>query len=251
MRSTLLPMLAAICMFACKKKDDTTPVATQDVTFKTTFDGSRLIKYHNYTFNGYPLQISRFTLFLSDITLLKGSAETRISEVEYLDFTPDNANSDTSKLIKISFGKVPEGDYTGIKMGYGVKPANNAKSPADFSVNSPLANDNEYWIGWHSYIFSKIEGQGDADNNGQFDHFLVYHTGSDGVFKTFTFTQPIHVHAGGEPLEIEFDLKKVFTWDDGRPYNLVVDPITSNDRDSIRVANDLMNHFGKATTISQ
>jgi len=250
MRTILLLLLVTTFFIACKDKEETL-TTNLDVTFKSTFDGSQLIKYHDYTFNGYPLEISRFTVFLSDITLLKGNSETLMSEVEYLDFTPDNATSDTSKLIKVSFKNVPQGEYTGIKIGYGVKPSNNAKSPADFPASNPLANDNEYWIGWHSYIFSKIEGQGDADNDGQFDHFLVYHTGSDGVYKTFTFTQSIHVHAGQKGLQVEFDIKKVFAWDDGRPYNLVADPITSNNRDSIRVANDLMNHFGKATTITQ
>ncbi|MFZ4477530.1 MAG: MbnP family protein [Saprospiraceae bacterium] len=245
-----------VCFSACDDAAVVTPVVpTSDLTmtFKSTYDGSRMVKFKNYPYgsNNYPLQFNRFTLFLSDITLLKGTEETRLTESAYLDFTPDNASSDTSVLLNYTFQNVPEGTYTGIKMGYGVKPSDNGKNPADFPPSSPLYNDNEYWLGWKSYIFTKIEAQGDADINNQFDHFMIYHCGGNGVFKTFSFTQPIEVKSSAPALKVDFDLRKLFIMADGRYYNMVEDPATSNNKDSLRVANDIMSKFGNATSIAQ
>jgi hypothetical protein len=252
-----IAFFCSIVLFAaCKDKETTTPTeltADLNITFKSNYNTQRLIKYKNYQYgaNNYPLQFSRFTLFLSDVTLLKGTAETLLTESAYLDFMPDNATSDTSLFLAYTFKSVPQGTYTGIRIGYGVKPSDNGKNPADFPPSSPLYNDNEYWLGWKSYIFSKIEAQGDADNNGQFDHFMIYHCGGSKVYKTFNFTQPIEVTATSKPLTVDFDLRKLFIMDDGRYYNMVTSPATSNNRDSLRVANDIMGKFGNATQVSQ
>jgi hypothetical protein len=39
--------------------------------------------------------------------------------------------------------------------------------------------------------------------------------------------------------------------DDGRYYNMVVNPATSNKKDSLRIANDIMRKFGEATRVIQ
>jgi hypothetical protein len=255
---SLLPLLfAATCgtmalFSACHDHGSSSEGGVNfDATFRATYNGNRFVKYFPYNYNGYPLKLSRFTLFLSDITLLNGSESVEISDVEYLDFTPDNASNDTSVLLKVTFKNVPEGEYTGIRMGYGVAANNNSKNPADFPTTSPLYNDNEYWLGWKSYIFAKIEGTGDANNDNQDDHFLIYHCGGDGVYKTFTFNEPIHVHAGEAGIKIDLDLLKLFIMDDGRYYNLVTNSATSNKKDSLRIANDIMSKFDKATSITQ
>ncbi|MEI6411046.1 MAG: MbnP family protein [Bacteroidota bacterium] len=253
-RLFLFVSLFVTLLSACKNNDvsdPVTPTADFNISFDAQYDGSRLVKYQKLVYNNYPLELTRFALFLSDVTLLKSNGEQVLTESAYLNFTPDTAVSDVSAILKYTFKNVPEGDYTGIKIGYGVKPSDNAKNPADFPPTSPLYNEIEYWLGWKSYIFCKIEGEGDKDSNGQFDHFLVYHCGGSGVYKTFTFNQPIHVHAGDPGLKVSFDLKKLFIMDDGRYYNLVTNPVTSNNKDSLRVANDIMSKFGKATSIVQ
>jgi hypothetical protein len=255
-RLFLFVSLIATSFIACKDHNHEepgpdSPKTDFNITFNAQYDGVRMVKNQDVVYNNYPLELTRFTLFLSDVTLLNGTSDQVLAESVYLDFTPDTSSSDVSSILKYTFKNVPEGEYTGIKIGYGVKPADNAKNPADFPPSSPLYNDNEYWLGWKSYIFSKIEGQGDQDNNGQFDHFLVYHCGGDGVYKTFTFNEPVHVHAGEPGLNVTFDLKKLFIMDDGRFYNLVTNPATSNKKDSLRVANDIMSKFGNATRIAQ
>jgi len=234
---------------ACKHDD--APATDFSLTFRSTYDGNQVEKSKHYDYNGHPLYFTVFTLFLSDITLLRGSEEIVVSEAEFLDFLPNASSSNLSVEPKFTYKNVPEGEYTGIRIGYGVKPANNDRRVSDWPAGHPLANEQEYWSGWKSFIFSKIEGSGDKNNDGTFDHYLVYHCGGNGVYKTFTFNQPFHVHVGEEGLKVALDLKQLFIQDDASYWDMVKEPATSNDKNDLLVADAIMSKFGKATKISQ
>jgi hypothetical protein len=251
--SSLLLLLGSLFFAACKDYDGGTEVLGTDfsLTFRSDYDGAQLEKGKDYVYNGHPLHFTVHTLFLSDVTLLKGTEEYVLTDVEFLDFLPNASPSNLSVQPKRTYKNVPEGDYTGIRIGYGVKPAYNDRKIAEWPAGHPLANDIEYWQGWKSFIFSKIEGIGDADKNNSPDLFLVYHCGGNAVYKTFTFNQPISVKAGGKGLEVAFDLKKLFTQDNGSLYDMVNNPVTSNDKDDVVVANAIMSQYDNATTIKQ
>jgi hypothetical protein len=246
----LLPLFALLSGCDSHKHNEG-PTADFDVTFKATYEGQQLSKNTDYNYGAFPLLFVRYRLYLSDITLLKAGEEVRLSEVEYLDFTPESAPSDLSATPKKTYSKVPEGEYDGIRIGYGVKADLNKKRPSDFPVGHPLYDETDYWSGWKSYIFSVLDGKADPDDNGSKDLNFSYHCGADGVYKTFTFSQPIHVHQGQEGLTIEFDLKKVLTMSDGSLYNIVDNSATSNDASNLTVALALMSNYGNATNIKQ
>lgn len=256
MKNTFLLLICLLAgtlsFFACKDYDGGAEIVGADftVTFRSNYDGAQLEKSKDYDYNGHPLNFTVHTLFVSDITLLKGAEEQVVSEVEFLDFLPTASGTNLSVKPQRTY-KVPEGDYTGIRIGYGVKPAFNDRKISEWPAGHPLANDIEYWLGWKSFIFSKIEGAGDADKNGSPDHFLVYHCGGNAVYKTFTFNQPIQVKAGGKGLEVAFDLKKLFIQDDGSFYDMVKNSATSNDKNDVVVANAIMSQYDNATTIKQ
>ena len=134
-------------------------------------------------------------------------------------------------------------------MGYGVKPSENAKKPQDFPAGHPFNKELEYWAGWKSYIFNKIEGQGDGNNDGQPDIFLIYHCGSDKVYREYAFDKNITVDGSGKATVI-FDLKKLFNADN-QWLDMRVDDnqFTSNNATDTRVAAILMNNFDDATII--
>ncbi|HMX39093.1 MAG TPA: hypothetical protein PK971_00605 [Saprospiraceae bacterium] len=247
--------IALLFAAACKNYDGGTAVETPTtdftVTFRSNYNGEQLVKAKKYDYNGHPLNFTLHTLFLSDIILLKGSEEVVLSDVEFLDFLPTASSTPLSVTPQRVFKNIPEGEYTGMRIGYGVKPDYNDRNISTWPAGHPLANDIEYWLGWKSFIFSKIEGSGDADNNGTDDHYLVYHCGGNAVYKTFSFTQPITVKAGGKGLEIAFDLKTLFIQDDGSFYDMVKNSFTSNDKNDVAVANAIMRQYGKATTIKQ
>ncbi len=244
----------AVSFSACKDYDggSGTDAGTDlNITFSTKYNGAQLEKGKNYDYDGHPLNFTIHTLFLSDITLLKGSEEYVLSDIEFLDFLPNASSSNLSVMPQRTYKNVPEGEYTGIRIGYGVRPDYNIRRISDWPAGHPLANDLEYWAGWTSFIFAKIEGGGDADNNGTIEHYLIYHCGGDGVYKTFTFNQPISVKAGGKGLDVAIDLKNLFIQDDGSLYNMVKNSQTSNDKNDLVVANAIMSQYGKATTIKQ
>lgn len=245
--------LSVLGILACNKENtpDTPNAEKTDfpITFRAEYDGQQIVKYVDYPLDTFSVEFLRHYVFLSDITLIQADgSEVLASEIEYVDFFPDTATTDLSKTPKYTFN-VPEGDYKGIKMSFGVKQSLNSQKPGNFPAGHPLANDLEYWAGWKSYIFMKIDGGADAEKDNLMETGLVYHCGSDAVYKTMTFNKDFHVHANGKGLTVVFDLKEILTWENGRPYNVFVDNATSNSRDSMRVADDLMSRYNRATTL--
>lgn len=235
----------------CKDKEETTGV-NFDATFKATYDGNQFEVNKDYVYGAFPVSFLRYRLYLCDITLLKNDGtETRLSEVEYLDFTPDSNPSNVSVTPKITFANVPAGSYDGIRMGFGVRPDLNAKQPADYPNGTPLNIETDYWAGWKSYIFMVLDGKADPDNDGTKNLAFSYHCGSDPVYQTFTFTQHIHVEEGHAGINVEFDVRKLLTNDDSSMYDIVTNPNTSNSVNDTRVAKEIVGHYGKATTIKQ
>jgi len=247
-----ITLLLALSCFAflssCGDHDHETVGVNFDITFKATFDGVQLEKNKDVQFGSIPLFVEACRMYLSDITLLNGSKETRLSEIEYLDFTPGNA---TFATPTITFKNVPEGEYTGIRIGYGVKPTLNAKAPSDFPAGHPLSVEVDYWSGWDSYIFTTLDGKADPENDGTKNLSLAYHCGSDAVYKTFDFDLPIHVHEGQAGARVTFDMKKFLTLADGSLYDIVANPATSNSAGNVIVAQALTANFGRATTVEQ
>jgi hypothetical protein len=219
-----------------------------NITFRATYDGVPLEFYKKYDYDTYQVQFSRFNTYLSDIKLLKDNAEISVSEVAWVDFTPTGSSNGAVEVVLKA--TVPGDDYTGIKMGYGVNPALNAKKPSDFAAGHPLSFEGEFWPGWKSYIFNKIEGNGDSDADGIDDVFMVFHCGSDKVYREVSFSKAISAHLATTNLVVEIDLKKLFnpdgTWWDMK---LKDNQKTSELSSDVRVATYLMDNFDNATTL--
>lgn len=245
----LLLLLAAISFSACE--DDPDPVVSKDnftLSFKVTYDGLPLEKYKNYPYADRTINFDKFNIYLSDITLLKGSQEVKLSDIEWVNFTPDFAPSDSAVVVTYKYD-VPDGDYTGIRIGYGVKPDLNAKTPANFPPDHPLYIESEYWSGWNSYIFAKVQGKYDLDGDATPETVLFYHCGSDPVYNVASFMHDIPVADTGA-LTVEFDLKKLFTYD-GQLLDLSVptNRTTSHDASNIALGQKVMNNFKNATIL--
>lgn len=252
----LLPLLLAAVLLsgisACKDKEETVPGIDFDITFKATYDGNQLEKDKDYFFGSFPIHFVRYRLYLADITLLKeDGGEVRISEAEYLDFTADNGASNMTLTPKITFKNVPEGMYSGIRIGYGVKPSLNAKQPSDFKSDSPLSIETDYWLAWQSYIFMVLDGKADPEGDGTKNLNFSYHCGADPVYRVFTFNEHIHVAQAHPGIGIEFDVRRLLTNEDGSLYDIVSNPNTSNSQNDTRVSSALMDRYGSATTIKQ
>jgi hypothetical protein len=248
--TTIIFAWAIVLMIAggCKKE----PTQALQVTFKALYDAAPLVtnKYYNYAAES-TIQISKFTTYLSDIQLVAENNEVvTLSEIEFLDFTPSFRTNDNAIDVTLTFN-VPAQQYKSLKIGYGVKKDLNAKRPSDFSQSHPLFKEIEYWAGWRSYIFNKIEGSGKSTSTLLNDDiFLVYHCGSDKTYREYSFDVELNLSNSGGNLTVAMDLKKLFyqnnEWFDlSNPDN----QITSNEAADVRVANILMDRFQSATTV--
>lgn len=241
--------LAALFFSACDK-DEPQQENNFTLTFKSTYDGEALEKYKNYPYGDRSVQWNKFNTFLSDLVLIKkDGGEQRLSDVEWVDFTPDLAPSDKAVEVKFQY-TVPAGDYTGLKIGYGVRSDLNAKKPSDYDPNHPLYLENEYWNGWQSYIFTKVQGLYDLDGTGDPESTLTYHCGADTVYQTATLDMDIPVTGESGAVTVEFDLKKLFTYngvllDLNEPLNRN----TSHSPSNIALGLKVMENFANATSV--
>jgi hypothetical protein len=182
---------------------------TVRVKWTLTWDGTPVHMTQRMMYEtGDSFFIDRVNTYITNLTL-KGDKDQLLADVELIDFTslmtPASAITGTERTYT-----VPAGHYTSLDMGIGVPADDNAKNPADFEAGNPLAQNGMYWDGWASYIFSKIEGRLDSDDNGQFDVPIAYHTGSDPIFRTFNLVKSIHVEEGIEKsVSLQIDLKKL------------------------------------------
>ena len=91
----------------------------------------------------------------------------------------------------------------------GLTPAQNALAPNDYPVDSDLSNSAEYWIGWESYVFAKIEGLVDLDNDGNPESTFALHLGSDDIMRSITMEE-IDQNGDTYTLDIDIDLQNIF-----------------------------------------
>lgn len=247
----LLPFVAlSIGLLAGCKDADSAPKSNFQLTFKSTYDGQALETAKDYTYGAFPVRFSRFNLYVSDITLLKGTEEVKLSAVEYLDFTPQDATTNVAQAVTINYpDALSAGSYTGLRIGFGVKPDLNAKTPADFQPGHPLYRESEYWPGWKSYIFSKIEGAAFPNGAGSDALDLTYHCGGNQCYKTFTFERDIAVtDVDGGRLTLAIDLKDLFTFD-GQLFDIETTPTSSHGSGGVGLMEDLMGNFGHAVQL--
>lgn len=244
-------LAGAVLLAGCTDNNEVVPSSDFTLTFRALYDGQPLEKSKPYDYDTYKVHFTRFNAYFSDITLLSGAKEVKISTVNWTNFLPDLNPGNLAVEVPITFKNVPDGDYTGIRIGYGVNPSQNAKTPANFSSSDPLGNDNEYWPGWKSYIFNKIEGKADLDNSGGFKTNLSFHCGSNAVYRQYSFNTPIKVGQGATA-SVELDLKKLFTIN-GAWFDITIpaNQRTSDTAGEVTVATVLMDNFGFATTVKQ
>ena len=249
-RLLLSLVVLSVGLLAGCKDTDSAPKSDFQLTFQSNYDGQALEKARDYTYGSFPVRFSRFNLYVSDLILLKGAEEVKLSDVEYLDFTPEDATTNVAKTVVLHYREaVPAGTYTGIRVGFGVKPDLNARKPADFQPGHPLYRESEYWPSWKSYIFSKIEGVGFPGGAGSTALDLTYHCGGNQCYKTFTFERDIAVtDNGGGRLTLAIDLKDLFTFD-GQLFDIETTPTSSHGSGGVGLMEDLMGNFGNAVKL--
>lgn len=147
-----------------------------------------IFKGENLDFNTFyadyqnrDIAVETFRFYISDVTLIESNGtEYVLSEVELVDFSEE----DTLWLNEFTFKYPPDKNFTKIKFGLGLNPTLNNSDPSVFEFNNPLSiYPGMYWVWATKYIFAKVEGKIDGNQDGTADQAFFYHVGLDKYYQ--------------------------------------------------------------------
>jgi hypothetical protein len=149
--------------------------------------GSAPLEYNtNYTVNGSVIQFTLVKFYVSEIGFQKTSGEYLHFSDRYLLVNADSTND-------FYVGELEPGNYNAVQFGLGVDSARNTENgslaiPAyDYPDDHPLnAAAQMYWAWNPGYIWMKLEGKIDLNNNGSFadaGETFGIHTGLDPAYR--------------------------------------------------------------------
>ncbi len=81
-----------------------------------------------------------------------------------------------------------------MRFSFGVRSDLNATPPSEFPADYVL-NESEYWSPATMYVFGKVEGNVDTDDDGMFQDKFSYHIGRDDLYQTVVFDESFTVTA--------------------------------------------------------
>lgn len=213
MRNLVYICLTSICILFASCGDDET--SSVEVNFRLVNGGEPIAAFDRFEYPlGYNIFLTKFSFFISDLTLSRADGEQQvILDYGWVDLLTDQIDPATAlEGSSITIADIPAGDYTQLQINLGIDEATNAMSPADFATNHPLGNTGEYWEGWSSYIFNKIEGKIDSDDDGEFEKNVALHIGSNDAFRTKLEARNISISAdGNNTISFVIDLQDVMT----------------------------------------
>jgi len=216
----MVRLLAAIslcfCMFSCGDE-----AYDYDVIFKLEYEGEPLVMLDEYEYpDGRKIKFTRFSVYISDITITDGIDIQKVKDIDFLNLTDSHSSIESSRTgYRLNLENIDINDPTQLEFGLGLNPMQNASIPADYSGDHPLAKPGEYWIGWGSYIFFKIEGIMDSTGDGDTDTNIALHIGSDDMLRSTS----VSLSDDDGEKEITIDLLDIFR-DDGNIYDITSDP---------------------------
>jgi len=203
------------------------------------FSGSPFFINKEYSFpDGRKVRFSRLDFYVSDFVLKDLSKENGIIsdvvEVGFIDLSSSEVNQLDPLETQINALNIPAGNYTNLNFTLGLTDELNAKTPtdADIGSNNPLSKTSHYWEDWSSYIFMRVEGSADFNDDGTIagDETFIYHTGKSGNEKRVNLATAINITAENlTEVEVGLDLVKFFYNDsDEARFDMSVDRSVHN-----------------------
>ncbi len=182
-----------------------TPVAgSVELNVKAIYSAKPLVISQIYDYNGKKVIFERLQFFMAyDPNGIDGTVSDppKTAIFRFSNLT-DTASANAG--ISIDFPMASK-TYSSVNFGVGVPKTLNAKLPKDFSYPDGMANSDNFWDGWQSYIFTKIEGKVDKDNDGIFETPFTLHTGGDDVFTPLKFTKSFTIQ-DAKTTKVSFEL---------------------------------------------
>lgn len=212
-------------------KDNPTPeLSAFNLQFDLSYQGQPLVMFEPYSLNdSVRVLFSRFSMYLTDIELINSEGSTvSLEELGFYNLTDQFMDEvSAAEGYSLNFPDLEPGTFSGLRFGLGLPQALNVQQPGDFEPGHPLNAPEEYWIGWQSYVFVKIEGKIDADSNpNEFERNMALHLGGDEIFRQVQLNEPIVLNSGlSTTLVINIDLYDMFSPEGSTSYDLLDRPM--------------------------
>ena len=240
MTQLFLVFICLLSSLSCQKTSSIyTPTQQLPISLQIIpdYNGSSLVMYKTYSFNGKPIQFTRFSFILSKLCDdPTGDCSNRQTQFDFSSLT-DSATSVNGLTNSVFINSTSSLIY---RIGFGVDSVSNSITPAKQNQNSPLANGLNYWDAWNSYIFLKIEGMYDKDGDGVFETPFALHTGGNEIYTEKTFSLDKLSNATTVRLLFNVNLAKVIN---GIDLNVMTQTHKTGD---LPVMKTMMNNFSAA-----
>lgn len=212
----IFPILLAIAVVSlasnCTKSTPDAPCCTVkpvpgslDMNFKAMYAAKPLVISQVYDYNGKKVMFEKLQFFISyDASSLDGTAGEVLPNTALVKLTnlTDTASAAAGVTTSITMASKT---WTSINFALGVPKAQNAKLPKDFTFPDPLSSSDNFWDGWQSYTFTKLEGKLDKNGDGVFETPFTLHTGSDAMYRVVKFTKS-YVIENNKTTTVKFEL---------------------------------------------
>lgn len=216
-----------------------------NLNFKLQYDNAPLVMFEEVEYpDGRNFEFTRFSFYISDVNLVSGGEAEQILDVAYLDLTTSHSTAvDAEAGYDLTIDFEGNSNYDEIQMNFGLTDAQNDTKPEDYGSNSPLSLSGEYWSSWESYVYVKIEGRMDLDNDGVSDG-VALHLGSDVIRRAISVDQLNST----ENLTFTIDTKKIFERN-GEIYDIDTTP-RIHSLSQLDQATILMDNFVNSISVS-
>ncbi len=233
-------ILVGLVIVSCRKDDATEAV----IRMQLLYNGEPMVTQQEYDYpDGKTFILTKFSTYLSNITLQSGNETRLLEEVRLINLTETLRNTAGSlEGFTIFKGETGLNSADRIHFNIGLTPEQNRKLPADYPPGHPLAMPGEHWLAWSSYIFVKIEGWIDLDDDGMAETGVALHLGADQVMKPKTLFFP----ASSMDITIQIDLARIFA--QNTIYDIRTNP-QIHSLSQIEALVELSNNLEKAVTI--
>ena len=206
MKTPIAVLFLTLLLISCG--DDTSQF---DMNVKLSFDDAPLVIAKDFTYpDGRTIKFNRVSFFISDLRVSDGIESVELIEAQHINLTQSHLDAEAAERgFQVISESLDMPTISTATFNLGLTPAQNALTPNDYPVDSDLSNSAEYWIGWESYVFAKIEGLVDLDNDGNPESTFALHLGSDDIMRSITMEE-IDQNGDTYTLDIDIDLQNIF-----------------------------------------
>ena len=216
-----------------------------DMNIRLSYDDSPLIMTQDYSYpDGRTIRFNRVSFFISNLIVSDGTEVKRLIDAQHINLTQSHIDESSAQAgYQVISSEVELPSINSVSFNLGLTPEQNGQAPSDYPIDSDLSNSAEYWVGWESYVFAKIEGLIDLDNDGIVESTFALHLGSDEIMRTIDLAT-IDDSGDSYDLKINLDVQDIFM-DGTNTYN-IVETTNIHSLAQINQANFLINNWERA-----